>query len=109
MKRLGMREAMVKYWRREPGEAPTLERLASAGGAREATSRYNSWAKQTGEPYAAAKGALTGGEWTGLLFQTMAEEKLVQPTILYDFPMEISPLSKQKPEDPSLTERFEIY
>jgi len=124
MQRLTMREAIVKYWPREPGEAPTLEgpgelyeppppptleMLASAGGAREATSRYNSWAKQTGEPYAAAKGALTGGEWTGLLFQTMAEEKLVQPTILYDFPMEISPLSKQKPEDPSLTERFEIY
>jgi len=39
----------------------------------------------------------------------MAEDKLVQPTILYDFPTEISPLSKQKPEDPSLTERFEIY
>src|SRR5437899_11425682 len=39
----------------------------------------------------------------------MAEDKLVQPTILYDFPTDISPLSKQKPEDPSLTERFEIY
>ena len=33
----------------------------------------------------------------------------MQPTILYDFPTDISPLSKQKPEDPSLTERFEIY
>jgi lysyl-tRNA synthetase, class II len=52
---------------------------------------------------------LSDGEWTGLLFETMAEHKLVQPTILYDFPTEISPLSKQKPEDPSLTERFEIY
>src|SRR5258707_2653972 len=31
------------------------------------------------------------------------------PSILYDFPTDISPLSKQKPEDPSLTERFEIY
>jgi len=39
----------------------------------------------------------------------MAESHLVQPTILYDFPTDISPLSKQKPEDPSLTERFEIY
>ncbi len=124
MQRLTMREAIVKYWPREPGEAPTLEgpgelyeppppptleMLASAGGAREATSRYNSWAKQTGAPYAAAKGTLSDGEWTGLLFETMAEDKLVQPTILYDFPTEISPLSKQKPEDPSLTERFEIY
>jgi lysyl-tRNA synthetase class 2 len=39
----------------------------------------------------------------------MAEDKLIQPTILYDFPTDISPLSKQKPDDPSLTERFEIY
>ncbi len=39
----------------------------------------------------------------------MAEHHLVQPTILYDFPTDISPLSKQKPDDPSLTERFEIY
>jgi lysyl-tRNA synthetase, class II len=39
----------------------------------------------------------------------MAEDKLIQPTILYDYPTAISPLSKQKPEDPSLTERFEIY
>jgi lysyl-tRNA synthetase, class II len=124
MERLTMREAIVKYWPREarraptlegsgelfePPPPPTLEMLASAGGAREATSRYNSWAKQTGEPYAAAKGKPTDGEWTGLLFETMAEDKLIQPTILYDFPTDISPLSKQKPEDPSLTERFEIY
>jgi lysyl-tRNA synthetase class 2 len=39
----------------------------------------------------------------------MAEHHLIQPTILYDFPTDISPLSKQKPDDPSLTERFEIY
>ena len=62
-----------------------------------------------GSAYAAAKGALRDGEWTGLLFETMAEHHLVQPTILYDFPTDISPLSKQKPEDPTLTERFEIY
>jgi lysyl-tRNA synthetase class 2 len=85
------------------------EKLASPGGAREIAARYNEWAKRTGAPYAAAKGTLTDGEWTGLLFEAMAEDKLVQPTILYDFPTDISPLSKQKPEDPSLTERFEIY
>jgi lysyl-tRNA synthetase class 2 len=52
---------------------------------------------------------LSDGEWTGLLFETIAEDKLVQPTILYEFPTDISPLSKQKPSDPSVTERFEIY
>jgi lysyl-tRNA synthetase class 2 len=109
MQRLSMREAIVKYWPAAAGEAPTAEKLASPGGAQEATNRYNLWAKGAGAPYAAAKGTLKDGEWTGLLFETMAEDKLVQPTILYDFPTEISPLSKQKPEDPSLTERFEIY
>jgi lysyl-tRNA synthetase, class II len=109
MQRLTMREAIVKYWPGEAGAAPALADLARPGGAQEATDRYNAWAKRTGAPYAAAKGTLADGEWTGLLFETMAEDKLVQPTILYDFPTEISPLSKQKPEDPSLTERFEIY
>jgi lysyl-tRNA synthetase class 2 len=124
MQRLSMREAIIKYWPREarraptleglgelfePPPPPTLEALASTGGAREATSIYNDWAKKTGAPYAASKGKLSDGEWTGLLFETMAEDKLIQPTILYDFPTDISPLSKQKPEDPSLTERFEIY
>jgi lysyl-tRNA synthetase, class II len=107
--RLTMREAIVKHWPREAGEAPTLETLALAGGAREATNRYNAWAKKSGADQVASKGELTDGEWTGLLFETLAEDKLVQPTILYDFPTDISPLSKQKPEDPSLSERFEIY
>src|SRR6266404_5778492 len=109
MQRLSMREAIVQYWPFFSNDTPTTEKLGSAGGAQEATSRYNIWAKGAGAPYAAAKGTLKDGEWTGLLFETMAEDKLVQPTILYDFPTEISPLSKQKPEDPSLTERFEIY
>jgi lysyl-tRNA synthetase, class II len=109
MQRLSMREAIVQYWPAGAGPAPDLERLASPGGPQEAAKLYNLWAKQNGAPYAAAKGTLRDGEWTGLLFETMAEDKLVQPTILYDFPTDISPLSKQKPEDPSLTERFEIY
>jgi lysyl-tRNA synthetase class 2 len=109
MERLTMREAIVKYWPEGAGTAPTLEELASTGGAPHAAIRYNVWAKAAHAPYAASKGNLADGEWTGLLFETMAEHKLIQPTILYDYPTEISPLSKQKPDDPSLTERFEIY
>ncbi|GAC1622318.1 MAG: lysine--tRNA ligase [Candidatus Acidiferrum sp.] len=107
--RLTMREAIVKYWPAEAGTAPSAQELAAPGAARAAAERYNAWAKTAGAPYAAAKGSLKDGEWTGLLFETVAESHLIQPTILYDFPTEISPLSKQKPEDPSLTERFEIY
>ena len=109
MQRLTMREAIVKYWPEPAGNPPTLEELASPGGPEKITARYNVWAKANHAEYAAAKGTLSDGEWTGLLFETMAESKLIQPTILYDFPTDISPLSKQKPDDPSLTERFEMY
>lgn len=109
MERLTMREAVVKYWPAGAGSAPALQELADPGGAQRATERYNVWAKANHAEYAAAKGKLADGEWTGLLFETIAEDKLIQPTILYDFPLEISPLSKQKPEDPALVERFEIY
>ncbi len=53
--------------------------------------------------------SMKDGEITGLLFETVAEPNLIQPTILYDFPTDISPLSKCRKDDPSLVERFEIY
>lgn len=109
IERLSMREAICKYWPEAAGNAPTVSELAAPGGPKAATERYNAWAKGNGAKYAACKGTLSDGEWTGLLFETMAEDRLQQPTILYDFPTDISPLSKQKPDDPSLTERFEIY
>jgi lysyl-tRNA synthetase class 2 len=83
--------------------------LTAPGGPARVAACYNQWAKANHAVYAAPKGELTGGEWTGLLFETYAERHLVQPTILYDFPTDISPLSKQKRDDPTLTERFEIF
>ena len=49
------------------------------------------------------------GNLIGTLFETVAEEHLVQPTFIYDYPLELSPLSKQKASDKSLVERFELY
>ena len=43
------------------------------------------------------------------IFEAVAEEHLIQPTIIYEFPTVVSPLSKQKPGDPDWVERFEIY
>ncbi len=107
--RLSMRDAIIKYWPAAADTAPTMTELCAPGGPRAIVERYNAWAKSAGAPYAASKGTLSDGEWTGLLFETIAEDKLVQPTILFEFPTDISPLSKQKPDDPSVTERFEIY
>jgi lysyl-tRNA synthetase class II len=52
---------------------------------------------------------MSDGELTGLLFETVAEPQLIQPTLLYDFPTDISPLSKCRDDDPTLVERFEVY
>jgi lysyl-tRNA synthetase class 2 len=43
------------------------------------------------------------------LFEQHVETHLFEPTIVYDFPVEVSPLSKNKPEEPEFVERFEIY
>jgi lysyl-tRNA synthetase class 2 len=43
------------------------------------------------------------------IFERLCEERLIQPTFVYDFPTEVSPLSKQKPDDPDTVERFELY
>jgi lysyl-tRNA synthetase class 2 len=43
------------------------------------------------------------------LFEEVAEQHLIQPTIIYDFPLAVSPLSKVKPDEPEWTERFEFY
>jgi len=52
---------------------------------------------------------LSLGNLIGVLFETVAEQHLIQPTFIYDYPVELSPLSKQKASDKSLVERFELY
>ena len=88
LRRLSLREAIVEYW---PGEdRPTLEQVNDA-----------EWLKcHSTKP--------SKGEQLVDIYERVAESKLMQPTLIYDFPVEISPLSKNKPDEPDFVERFEI-
>ena len=107
--RFSMREAIAKYWPSSAGYAPTAGELGKEGGARSAAERYNSLARAQGLDSITNLQHRSDGELTGELFEAIAEPHLIQPAFIYDFPTEISPLSKCKPDDPSLTERFELF
>jgi len=49
------------------------------------------------------------GHIINLFFEAFCEQELVQPTFVYDYPIEISPLTKKNPEDPRFTQRFELF
>jgi lysyl-tRNA synthetase class 2 len=51
----------------------------------------------------------TKGAILAEFFDAFVEENLIQPTFIYDYPVEISPLAKRKPDDPAFTERFEYF
>ena len=51
----------------------------------------------------------TKGAILAAFFDAFVEENLIQPTFIYDYPVEISPLAKRKPDDPAFTERFEYF
>ena len=57
-----------------------------------------------GLPEVPSKGAILAE-----FFDAFVEEHLIQPTFIYDYPVEISPLAKRKPDDPAFTERFEYF
>ena len=65
-------------------------------------------AKKLGVEVEEGDGA-TKGHVLIALFEAFVEDKLVQPTIIYDYPVENSPLAKRKPSDPAFTERFEYF
>ncbi len=55
------------------------------------------------------KPAYGAGRIATSVFEALWESRLLQPTFVYDFPTEVSPLSKQRPDDPDTVERFELY
>jgi lysyl-tRNA synthetase, class II len=89
LERFTMREAVVQFWKGD--DKPSLDNVRDAD-----------WLMRHSQK-------ATAGEALTDIFERVAESCLIQPTIIYDYPVETSPLSKNKPEDPAFVERFEIY
>lgn len=103
--RLTMKEAIVKYWPASAGAGPSVQDLAEPKAVFHWVEQYNKAAEQ---PLEAAEGTAPG-QALAELFDAVAEEHLIQPTFIVDYPLEVSPLSKQKPDNPNFVERFELY
>ncbi len=102
--RMTMREAIIHYWPEAAGAKPEMSDFASAEGVKKLVERFNAaHSHMAYDPNAPA------GKNIAALFEAVAEEHLMQPTIIYEFPTAVSPLSKQKPDEPEWTERFEIF
>jgi lysyl-tRNA synthetase class 2 len=103
-KRLTMREAIIHYWPEKAGAKPVMSDIDSHDGVKKLVERFNQahahMAYDPKEPV---------GKTIASLFEAVAEEHLDQPTIIYEFPTAVSPLSKQKPDEPEWTERWEIF
>jgi len=91
-------EALVHFWK-GPGPAPTVAELSDRAAVAALLGRL-------GLP---ADPAASAGKLLGVLFDAVVEDQLIQPTVIYDYPVELSPRSKRKPGRPDLVERFEFY
>jgi lysyl-tRNA synthetase class 2 len=89
LRRISMREAIVEFWKGDGKPSPSD--LADP----EWLNRHSTKPSR--------------GEQLVDIFERVVEEQLIQPTLVYDYPVEISPLSKNKPDEPEFVERFEIY
>jgi lysyl-tRNA synthetase class 2 len=131
--RMTMREAIIHYWPEAAGAKPSLtdfseidaflQRLKSAvaslqqamsnepdtAAGVEGRVRLTARKVSFGNIVHALETGASLGQSIASLFEAVAEEHLTQPTIIYEFPTAVSPLSKQKPDEPEWTERWEIY
>ncbi|HEX9110531.1 MAG TPA: lysine--tRNA ligase [Terriglobales bacterium] len=103
-RRMTMREAISKFWPEKAGAAPARNDFASHDSVRELVDRVRATGINLAYDAAAPLGKAIAN-----LFEAVTEEHLLQPTIIYEFPTAVSPLSKQKPDEPDWTERFEMF
>jgi lysyl-tRNA synthetase, class II len=103
-RRMTMREAIIQYWPDAAGAKPQMSDFASQDSVRALVQRFNS-----AHAHVAYDPDEPAGKAIANLFGAVAEEQLTQPTIIYEFPTAVSPLSKQKADEPDWTERWEIF
>jgi lysyl-tRNA synthetase, class II len=102
--RMTMREAIIHYWPEAAGAKPAMSDFATPDSIRALVERFHkSHAHLAYDPKEPV------GRTVANLFEAVAEEHLIQPTIIYEFPAAVSPLSKQKADDPDWVERWEIF
>jgi lysyl-tRNA synthetase, class II len=102
--RLTMREAILHYWPEAAGAKPEMSDFSSSDGVKKLVEQFNQV-----HAHIAYDPSQPVGKTIASLFEAAAEEHLTRPTIIYEFPTAVSPLSKQKPDEPEWTERFEIF
>jgi lysyl-tRNA synthetase class 2 len=128
--RFSMREAIVHFWPQEAGARPAMsafesmqvlqariyaalnsleESRAVEGVGDERRAELKTIREALGHIYYDSMKEAPLGKTIYNLFEAVVEPFLVQPTIIYDFPTAVSPLSKQKPDDPEWVERFEFF
>ena len=102
--RLTMREAILHFWPEAAGDKPDPSIFADKDATVALVHRLR--AAKIAIEYSPAEPL---GKTIATIFETVAEPHLIQPTIIYDFPLAVSPLSKIKPDEPDWVERFEFY
>ncbi len=107
--RYSLKEAILHFW--PSPDLPPLnpEELEVSGSLLNRARQWNEYAASRSLETIPANEGLSKGVLLGALFEAVVERHLIQPTIIYDYPIELSPLSKTKADDPSMVERFELY
>ncbi|HMK20942.1 MAG TPA: lysine--tRNA ligase [Terriglobales bacterium] len=103
-RRMTMREAILEFWPEKAGHKPQHSDFGSPAIVGSMVGQL----RNAGVDLAYDSNA-PAGKTIANIFEAVAEEHLMQPTIIYEFPTAVSPLSKQKPDEPDWTERFEMY
>ena len=103
--RLSMREAIIKYWPEAAAPTPEMADFATHDSVEKLVKRFNA----NHSPHMPYDPRDPAGKTIATMFEAVAEEHLIQPTILYDFPVAISPLSKNKRGEADWVERFEVF